>query len=105
MSFKELYTIEPIKIDPMTGNTKNVGDLGIDVSGNQALDFDDTTGTLYWSSCNLLGCGTLRTIDITTGDSSFYEAIGTTIPMGFQIQYGGFAIAKMGYLIFYNGFE
>jgi len=80
-------------------------DLSVTAQSNQALDFDHVTGILYWSGCSTITCGTLRTIDITTGNSTLYDSVGSTSTSNFNLQYGGFALATVDDLIFANAFE
>jgi Secretion system C-terminal sorting domain len=58
-------------IDPATGVGTPIGSLGFDVNFAQDADFDFATGTLYLSAYNnTAGAGQLRSVDLTTGNST-----------------------------------
>jgi len=101
-----LYSVDTfnnnlVSIDPMTGTRSVIGGLGLNISSDQALDFDNGTGVLYWSGC-APSCNVFRRIDTATGSSSSHST-GQLGPSG--TQYAGLAIAMTDDLIFRNGFE
>ncbi len=78
-----------VSINPATGAGTVVGALGLDANYAQGMDFDESTGTLYWAACSAAG-GELRTIDLATGNSFLIGAF----PGGAQVD--SFAIAAGG---------
>ena len=69
-----------IEIDKTTGAVHRIGLLGVDASGDQGLDFDDTTGQLYWARYDALAPGgpvsEMRTINTATGANTLIAPIG-----------------------------
>ena len=70
-----------IAIDKSTGAAARVGSLGVAATGDQGLDFDDTTGVLYWARYDATAPGgpvsEMRTINVATGASAPIGPIGT----------------------------
>jgi hypothetical protein len=62
-----------IGIDPATGAGTVVGSLGVDANYAQDMDFDESSGVLYWAAYTTSG-GELRTIDTATGASTLIGA-------------------------------
>lgn len=56
------------RVDPVTLAVTNVGALGYDANYAQGMDYEETTGILYWAAYST--SGELRVIDMTTGASS-----------------------------------
>jgi hypothetical protein len=77
-----------VKIDPATGAGTVIGSLGVAANYAQGMDFDETTGTLYWAAYTT--SGELRTIDTATGASFLIGAF----PGGAEVD--SFAIATGG---------
>ncbi len=85
----DIATDTLVRINTATGAGTVVGPLGIDANYAQGMDFDETTGTLYWAACTASG-GELRTIDLATGNSFLIGAFpGSAQVDAFAIAAGG----------------
>jgi hypothetical protein len=63
----EYFSGALVAIDKSTGEGGIIGTTGVAPAYVQALDFDASTGTLYWASYDITATGTMYTIDTTTG--------------------------------------
>lgn len=75
------------QINPYTANAAYIGWVGFDVNYNQDMEFDHNTGTLFYTSVDVNGYSSLRTIDLLSGYAYWYSDMAT------QTSYSGFAIA------------
>jgi hypothetical protein len=70
-----------VAIDKTTGAAQRIGPLGVEVSGDQGLDFDDTTGILYWARYDDAAPGgpisEMRTINTATAATTLIAPIAT----------------------------
>ena len=81
------------QIDKTTGEASTIGSLGFDANFSEGLDFDDTTGTLYFSGWdNNLSEDIMYTIDTDTGLATPISPIG---PNADAVQYSALAIARL----------
>jgi hypothetical protein len=89
----DIVTDTLVAIDKTTGEASTIGSLGFDANFSEGLDFDDTTGTLYFSGWdNNLGEAILYTIDLDTGHATPVSPIG---PNAGAVQYSALAIARL----------
>jgi hypothetical protein len=79
-----------ISIDPATGAGTVVGALGVDANYAQGMDFDESSGVLYWAAYTT-SSGELRTIDTATGASTLVGAFpgGAEVDCLAVATYGG----------------
>ncbi|HEX5123458.1 MAG TPA: hypothetical protein VFV97_09430 [Rhodanobacteraceae bacterium] len=88
----DIVTDTLVAIDKTTGEASTIGSIGFDANYSEGLDFDDTTGTLYFSGWdNGLGEAILYTIDTDTGLATPISPIG---PNAGAVQYSALAIAR-----------
>jgi len=84
-----------VSIDKTTGHAERIGPLGVTADGNQATDFDDASGTLYWARYAEESPGVfvseIRTINTSTGAATLVAPIGSGAP-----QLDAFAIGVVG---------
>jgi hypothetical protein len=59
-----------VKINTSTGAGTVIGPTNYAANFAQGADFDSQTGILYWAAYAGGGVGSLRTIDLTTGNST-----------------------------------
>ncbi len=64
-----------LEIDPDSGQAEVVGDLGVDPTFAQDMDFDHRDGTLYWASYFGGGDSRMKTIDTETGETTLIGEI------------------------------
>ncbi|MGA9829470.1 MAG: hypothetical protein WBQ57_14205 [Rhodanobacteraceae bacterium] len=77
-----------VAIDKITGASQVIGSIGFNANYAEGLDFDASTGILYFAGYNAsTGVGSLYTIDLTTGGAT---PIG---PIGAGDEMDAFAIA------------
>jgi len=89
----DIVTDTLVAIDKTTGEASTIGSLGFDANFSEGLDFDDTTGTLYFSGWdNNLNEAILYTIDTETGLATPISPIGPNAGAG---QYSALAIARL----------
>lgn len=79
----ELYGIHTnddslYRINKSTAAPTLIGSLNYPADFAQGMDFDDNSGVLYWAAYRgaALGAGSIRTIDLATGNSSELGIIG-----------------------------
>ncbi len=95
-----LYGVEAdsdtfIQINPLTAATTTVGALGVNVSFNVALDFDDSASVLYMAAyINNTVRSRLYSVNVTNGATTFLG--GFTNPPGNQRTIDAMAIAFVG---------
>ena len=95
----ELYGVDSMgtlcSIDPETGTAEEIGPTGVLPSGRQSMEFDHSTGTLYWA-CKYQKMGTsiilevsdLRTVDLESGQSFTLKSMGSNTQIaGLYIPY------------------
>lgn len=74
-----------VAIDKNTGAATRIGQLGVTANENQAMDFDDASGVLYWARRAEVTPGQfvseIRTINTTTGASTLVGEIGSGAPV------------------------
>ena len=93
----DLWGQQLLAIDKLTGEARVIESLGLNLQYFQDLEFDEQSGTLYWSSMYATSTGDvvgeMRTIDPATAAST---ATGTFPPTGGQptTQIGTLSIAK-----------
>jgi hypothetical protein len=89
----DIVTDTLVAIDKTTGEASTIGSIGFDANYSEGLDFDDTTGTLYFSGWdNSLSQDIMYTIDTETGLATAISPIG---PNADSVQYGALAIARL----------
>ncbi len=89
----DIVTDTLVAIDKTTGEASTIGSIGFDANYSEGLDFDDTTGTLYFAGFdNNLNEAIMYTIDTETGLATPISPIGPT-PDG--LQYTALAIARL----------
>lgn len=89
----DLVTDSLIAIDKTTGAAETLGSLGFDANYSAGLDFDDTTGTLYFAGYDFgAGVDGMYTIDTHDGHATPIGPIG---PDPADIQYGALGIARL----------
>lgn len=89
----DIVTDTLVAIDKTTGEASTIGSLGFDANFSEGLDFDDTTGTLYFSGWdNNLSEDIMYTIDTDTGLATPISPIG---PNADAVQYSALAIARL----------
>jgi len=89
----DIVTDTLVAIDKTTGEASTIGSLGFDANFSEGLDFDDTTGTLYFSGWdNNLNEAVMYTIDTDTGLATPISPIG---PNAGAVQYSALAIARL----------
>jgi hypothetical protein len=89
----DIVTDTLVAIDKTTGEASTIGSIGFDANYSEGLDFDDTTGTLYFSGWdNNLSEAILYTIDTQTGLATAISPIG---PNAGAVQYSALAIARL----------
>jgi hypothetical protein len=89
----DIVTDTLVAIDKTTGEASTIGSLGFDANYAEGLDFDDTTGTLYFSGWdNNLSEDVMYTIDTDTGVATPISPIG---PNAGGVQYSALAIARL----------
>lgn len=72
-----------ISINKVTGAGTIVGSLGFNVNFSQSMDCDPATGTCYVFAYNVDTSRTeLRSVDLTTGATTFVNTIGSVAPGG-----------------------
>ena len=81
----DIVTDSLYKVDPATMTTTLVGALGVNASYAQGMDYEETTGILYWAAYTTTG--ELRVIDMTTGASTLVGAF----PGGAEVDSFAFA--------------
>ncbi len=91
----EMYAVDIVsdvllQIDPATGAGTVVGLLGVNANYAQGMDFEDTTGILYWAA--YVASGELRIIDTTTGASTLVGGF----PSGAEVDALAFATGGGG---------
>jgi hypothetical protein len=79
----QLYGVEIsndvlIAIDKTSGAAALLGPTGVAANFAQDMDFDDSTGTLYWASYLGGGNSRMQTLDLITGDATEVGVIGGT---------------------------
>lgn len=62
-----------LAVDKTTADAEVLGSVGVDANFAQDMDFDQTTGTLYWAAYLDSNDGEMYTLDLKTGES---ELIG-----------------------------
>ncbi len=73
----DIVTDNLFKVDPETMTITQVGSLGANANHAQGMDYEETTGILYWAantSSNYVSSSELRVIDMTTGASTLVGA-------------------------------
>jgi hypothetical protein len=89
----DIVTDTLVAIDKTTGEASTIGSIGFDANFSEGLDFDDTTGTLYFAAYNNNdGMAEMYTLDTTTGQGTPIAPIG---PEPATSQYGAFGIARL----------
>jgi hypothetical protein len=89
----EIVTDTLVAIDKTTGAASTIGSIGFDANYSEGLDFDDTTGTLYFAGFdNSLGEAIMYTVDTDTGLATPISPIGPTPD---AVQYTSLAIARL----------
>ncbi|MEP7043447.1 MAG: hypothetical protein ABI843_10315 [Dokdonella sp.] len=78
-----------IAIDKLSGAAHVIGNTGVAPNFAQSLDFDASSGTLYWPSYDVAGAARMLTIDINTGS---VHTLGALLDNDDQF---GFAIATL----------
>ena len=97
----DIVTDTLVAIDKTTGEASTIGSLGFDANYSEGLDFDDTTGTLYFSGWdNSLSEDIMYTIDTETGVATPISPIG---PNADAVQYSALAIARLAGICSYPG--
>lgn len=89
----EIVTDTLVAIDKTTGEASTIGSIGFDANFAEGLDFDDTTGTLYFAAFdNNLQEAVMYTLDTETGMGTPISPIG---PNPTATQYSALAIARL----------
>jgi hypothetical protein len=89
----EIVTDTLVAIDKETGEASTIGSIGFDANFSEGLDFDDATGTLYFSGYdNSIGLSSMYTIDTETGLATPIDTIG---PDPSSTQYAALGIARL----------
>ncbi len=89
----EIVTDTLVAIDKETGEASTIGSIGFDANFSEGLDFDDTTGTLYFSGYdNSIGLSTMYMIDTETGLATPIDTIG---PDPSSTQFAALGIARL----------
>lgn len=101
----DLYGVDSmgklVSIDPETGVATEIGDTGLLPSGRNTMEFDHSTGKLYWASKHLVMGETiamevsdLAIIDVTNGGAAIQKSLGSNAQ--FAALYIPFAAAFKG---------
>jgi hypothetical protein len=89
----DIVTDTLVAIDKTTGEASTIGSIGFDANSPEGLDFDDTTGTLYFAGFDAsLGEAIMYTINTDTGLATPISPIG---PAPENVQYTALAIARL----------
>lgn len=78
-----------LTIDKQTGACTNLYDLDLTPFYRQSMDFNRTTGELYWAFCGTSGYSSLKKVDVSSGLITDLGAIGDGYEMtvGLHIPY------------------
>jgi len=84
-----------VTINKTTAAVTTVGSLAFAAAFAQGMDFEDSTGTLYWAAYQgaAVGPGQLRTINLTTGASTLIGNITNDVPTE-TVELDSFSIAS-----------
>lgn len=89
----DIVTDTLVAIDKTTGEASTIGSIGFDANFSEGLDFDDTTGTLYFSAYdNGTGQAEMYTLDTATGNGTLIAPIGSAPATS---QYAALGIARL----------
>jgi hypothetical protein len=89
----DIVTDTLVAIDKTTGDAQTIGSIGFDANFSEGLDFDDSTGKVYFSAYdNALGAAEMYTLDTETGAGTLIGPIG---PHPEDTQYPALAIARL----------
>jgi len=89
----DIVTDTLVAIDKTTGEASTIGSIGFDAAYAEGLDFDDTTGTLYFSAFDFSqNLAVMYTLDTETGMGTPISPIGPTPD---SVQYSALAIARL----------
>lgn len=76
-----------VAIDKSSGATTPIGYIGFDTHYTHDIDFNDTTGVLYYAGYNNYAqTDELRTLDLSTGESTLVGALATNHTVGLAIE-------------------
>ncbi len=83
------------RINLSNGNATELGPIGFNSSFGQGLGFDRANGNLYMSAFNNDAFQSeLRTVNTTTGGTTFVGGIGSSVPGGGTLQFGWTGVIK-----------
>lgn len=97
----DIVTDTLVAIDKTTGEASTIGSIGFDANYSEGLDFDDSTGVLYFSAIdNSTGLAEMYTLDTQTGMGTLISPIS---PDPSTNQFAALGIAKLRGICAYPG--
>lgn len=71
----DAYNDQLVAIDKTTGNFQFIGSIGFDLNFDQDMDFDPSTGILWYAGVDAQGTIAMYTINTTTGAATYYSPL------------------------------